>query len=766
MRKMHFLASVFTGSFVFTITLAAPAVQAQQAGTTNVGTIAVQGIGSDAASTPGTGLMIPEDTPKQKSTATKAFIETMPATVNPFQALALLPGVNTTQDDAYGLSGGTLRVRGFDSSQMGFTIEGVPVNDSGNYAVYPQEYTDAEDLEEVFLTQGATDVNAPHIGASGGNVGIILRQPSDHTEGMVSQSFGQDNMMRTFGRIDSGLLSSGTKFFVSASDTHADKWKGSGDDTRYHLDFKGVQKVGDQSDVTATVLYNEAVNYNYRQLYLSDWKNQGSRYDFNTTPLSATDKYYYKLAVNPFKDLITTVASHSQLNDNLRLTVQPYFWYGYGNGCSATAGCATTLSKTSTDASTNTVYPTGGATSGFANLHLPTSNLVYYTSITETYRPGVQTSLNYQLNNHALSTGVWLERAEHIQTRPYEYLNASLSPNVWANSNLVLDPATGQPLQQRNHTTWTTVRQVFADDTSTWLNETLKVETGVRVPWVTRDGINEDNGVSGPYGQPSQSFVDVLPTLAVNYEFIPHNSAFFDFTKNMRAPSNSGLYDVPYNKQKSETSYNYDLGYRYQTPLYMFQGSLYDVEMYNRQVYNPALYTDVNVGATRTYGAELSAGARVLDEVSLFASETWTHSIVENNFRADTATMLPTKGKQMLDTPEWMSAFGVQWAHEGFFAGASAKYTSKRYSTLMNDESIPNFTTVDVNAGYHFPDFQFFREPVLKFNVTNLFGEKYLGEVASGFTANAQKYGDVAGSSPYYRVGAPQTISMSLSAKF
>jgi iron complex outermembrane receptor protein len=140
----------------------------------DVGTINIAGQGEI-----GSGFMIQDDGFKNRSTVTKEAIDTARSTSNPFQLLNILPSVNTYSYDATGSFGGNLRVRGFNSDQMGFTINGAPVNDSGNFAVYPQEYTDAENLCEVFITQGSADTDAPHVGASGGNIGMTSCAPKD-----------------------------------------------------------------------------------------------------------------------------------------------------------------------------------------------------------------------------------------------------------------------------------------------------------------------------------------------------------------------------------------------------------------------------------------------------------------------------------------------------------------------------------------------------------------------------------------------------------
>ena len=183
---------------------AASPLWAQQAAT-DIGRITVEALPAGAS----TGLIIQEETPKARSSVSKAHLDSLNPTSNPYQAIEMLPGVNTFSHDASGMFGGGLRVRGFNSDEMGFTINGAPVNDSGNFAVYPQEYTDTDNLCEVFLTQGSTDTEAPHAGASGGNVGMVTCAPSDTAGFKLAQTLGQQNLTRTFVRLDTGKFADG-----------------------------------------------------------------------------------------------------------------------------------------------------------------------------------------------------------------------------------------------------------------------------------------------------------------------------------------------------------------------------------------------------------------------------------------------------------------------------------------------------------------------------------------------------------------------------
>ena len=175
----------------------------------------------------GMGLMVQENTPKARSTITAEELAKQRPTGNAYEALELMPAVNSFNHDATGLFGGGMTLRGFNSDQIGATINGVPVNDSGSFSVFPQEYVDQENTCTQFVTQGSTDVDSPQIGATGGNFGITTCDPSKTKRIRVAQTLGQLNLTKTYIRYDTGLLDGGrTRFFISGSHAQADKWKG------------------------------------------------------------------------------------------------------------------------------------------------------------------------------------------------------------------------------------------------------------------------------------------------------------------------------------------------------------------------------------------------------------------------------------------------------------------------------------------------------------------------------------------------------------
>ena len=89
------------------------------------------------------------------------------------ESLNQVPGLVFTNTDPYGSSGGNLRLRGFDGARVSLTFDGIPLNDTGNYAIYTNQQIDAELIEAVDVNLGTTDVDSPTASATGGTINVI-----------------------------------------------------------------------------------------------------------------------------------------------------------------------------------------------------------------------------------------------------------------------------------------------------------------------------------------------------------------------------------------------------------------------------------------------------------------------------------------------------------------------------------------------------------------------------------------------------------------
>jgi iron complex outermembrane receptor protein len=790
--------------------------------TSNVGSITVEGNpgGTDS------GLIQQEDTPKARSSINRDFIQKQAPTSNPFQLLNLLPGVNAFSQDASGLFGGGMRVRGFNTDQLGFTIDGAPVNDSGNFAVYPQEYTDAECIDNIFVTQGSTDVEAPHVGASGGNIGINTITPLDERNVRIAQTVGSNNLSRTFARLDSGKLGP-AKFTVCASKSRVDKFKGPGRADRDHIDFKANVNLGGGNVVTAGFLYNRAVNANIRALNKNQFAQFGDRYDFGSVApvhqpfagstvndpaygpnavasitsssgsIGDSNRGYYGFNLNPFENAVATLNGTFKLADRVMLNVNPYFWYGYGTGGNQL--------QTLTDSAASGAKVHGGIAPFYSPTITGNTIFVYNGSVTHTDRPGINVKVDADLSsNNRLTAGIWYERARHRQTGPYVQIdNAGNAADVFMdNPNQWLRYNDGTPVEYRNYYTISTGKSAYVQDNISLIDTRLVLALGLSNRSITRDFTNTASGQQAGYGADysiSRTYSDLLPNIGAKYQISKEQSLFFNAAQNFRAPANyvlSGLvtggtiangvltgWTLRNPVVDKETSNNYDFGYRLQNDSYTLSASLYRIDFQNRIAtsYDPstALSTDMNVGTSRTQGIELESGWRPAAHWSLYGSLTFTDSKINEDkvvVRAGNGTWvaLPTTGKQFPDTPRFMAGLGAQYASGGWFAYGQAKYMGKRYTTLVNDDSIGGYTVVNAGAGFEFPSTAFFKKPQIKFNVHNLFDTGYLNLNAgsgSSFRNNAAAYtasggAVVAASLPGFYVGAPRAVSLTLQSDF
>lgn len=171
--------------------------------------------------------------PRTETTVTKEGIRKLggPAQVSVYQTLRMLPSVTVETADPYGLNTRTpfnLRVRGQPGKGTAMTIEGVPVWAQESPGPRP-DMLDLENISDMTLYRGAI---APDKGLGAmniaGNIDLSVRRPADTFGIDVRQGFGAFDFRRSYARIDSGTLSTGTKLYASYSYTTADKWRGAG----------------------------------------------------------------------------------------------------------------------------------------------------------------------------------------------------------------------------------------------------------------------------------------------------------------------------------------------------------------------------------------------------------------------------------------------------------------------------------------------------------------------------------------------------------
>ncbi|AZC22703.1 TonB-dependent receptor family protein [Pseudomonas sessilinigenes] len=705
----------------------------------------------------GNGHMIKEESAKARSTVTKEAMDQMAPTANAVDKLKYTPGINVSSSDATGLSGTSFTMRGMNSDQVGLSSDGFPINDSGDYAIYPNLMGDSENFSEVFVTQGSSEADGPHIGSSGGNIGLVSMRPTKDFGVFVKQSVGSNNLRKSFARLNTGDLG-GFKTWVSASHTEGDKWKGKGTLRADKVEWNTLFEDGNGNSTNAIFKYNKQENYNYNSVSKAQFQTQGRRVDYSESTVfkNGSVSQSYKLNRNPFESLTASVTQRFQLRDDLSLTFNPY--YVWSNGGSFSGQTATTLSSSSSKAGN---YDLRGLPSGS----------YYRPSWTETWRPGMTTKLKWDLNEeHSLDFGYWYERARQRQTQPFIGIKGNGAPeNVWGdyNGSDQLVDRNGATVQGRHQYTVTPAQKLWVQDT--WqATPDLTLTGALAYQHVERDGNNLGSLTDKPEKR-NVRYHEFLPSFNAKYQIDPNNQAFYNVTRNMRTPPNYVLYNKGDSiSLKPELSWNQELGWRYSEDNMALSATLFYITFKDRQISTTDLngdYVVANVGEVKNRGLELEWSGLLPHNFNYYASYTYTKSEQMDDL-TNKNVLLPTSGKQLVNVPENMFNLSLGYDDSRYYGNVVGKYVGAFYGDLTNDEKISGRTVFDLNAGIHLPvDKKVLKSATLRFSMLNVFDKEYLASTRT-VSFNSVKTNGLAPSTAYYNVGEERTAMVSLEAAF
>lgn len=510
----------------------AGAASAQSTGTeaTEVETVVVTGRRGPANIE---GLATAETVAKTRNTIGQEFIATQAAGQTILQTLNLTPGLSFTNTDPYGSSGGNIRLRGFDGNRVSLTFDGIPLNDTGNYATYTNQQLDPELIERASVNTGSTDVDSPTASATGGTINYVTRRPAQEFGGWIQGSLGDFNYRRIMALIDTGEVGPwGTSAWFAASYQNYDKFKGLGDLEKIQYNGKIYQPLGSNGDFIAlSGHYNENRNFNYngpnlatstgfcdvaRTQVCGDQVNDpanpfGWNVDFDRNYVAPTFRAgvadydtngsnYWGLRVNPSNTGNIRGNSRFTLRDNLILTVDPSFQYTLANGGTQQAVLAESEAARNGTGDLSFLLLRGTRATGGVDLNGDGDVLdrvrVMTPSNTNTHRYGVNSSLIWDLNdNHRLRAAYALDWGRHRQTGQYgrvdfsdpsqpRFVDVFGGRNEEDNRVINLD---GYNLQSRDRRSIAELQQFSLEYRGVFLNDALTVTAGVRAPFFTRE---------------------------------------------------------------------------------------------------------------------------------------------------------------------------------------------------------------------------------------------------------------------------------------
>jgi iron complex outermembrane receptor protein len=815
------------------------------------------------------GGIIAPDAPKAKSVVTQELISRSGPGQTVLDTINVVPGVSFQNNDAYGNSGGTLTIRGFDSTRISYTLDGIQLNDSGNYNIYSNFSIDPELIDQVNVNLGSTDVDSPTASAVGGTVNQRTRIPGREMGGRIVGSLGQFDYRRIFAMFDTGEFTSiGTRAFIAGSVSAYDNpFNNYGKMDRKQLNAKIYQPLGANGDfISLAGRYNRDRNnfFGSVPLRLDKDPNLGfpesrdeREYDIDypcqvDTPQPGLadaanacgtefDRRY-----NPSNSWNLRGNSRFTLADGLTLTVDPSFQYTKANG-----GGTDTAREYGYD-----INPTGGRAN--CSTTAPNANMVcatgYYggdpyvgidlngdgdkldtvtvltPSQTRTYRFSAIAGIIYEIDdNNTVRASYTFDHANHRQTGQIGFVQNDGEPvNLFPVDNPII-ASSGAAVQKRDRQSYAVLHQVAAEYRGEFLNDRLTLNVGARLPFFKRDlenfcftssasgfvecsgqvaSIDEQIGELNPSYSPPQhrvlNYSKFLPNVGVVYDFTPRLSGFVSYAKGLSVPSTDNLYNSFYfdrdedaAKPKPETTDTFDGGLRYRSSKIQAQLSAWHTDFKNRiaEAYDVTLDQKIfrNLGAVEKYGLDGSIAYQPIPQVMAYLFGSVNKSKIKKDLEIDEGVFTDTKGKREAGSPTYM--YGTSVTVEPIPAlriGATAKRTGPRYvydnnhPVFFGDTTnpapgnevreifpakVPAYWLVNMDARLNLGYFsKGLDKTYFQLNVYNLFDEVYAGGYggfsnqpisSSGFYSESSSSGI-----PFVQIGAPRTISGTLSIEF
>lgn len=712
---------------------------------------------------------------RQEQTVSRKAIEILPPGSSPLKAVARLPGVALQSSDPFGSYelGTRLSVRGFNQSQMGYTLDGVPLGDmfyNNHNGLHVSRAIAAENIARVDVSQGAGSLGIASTSNLGGNLEFVSRAPSRDLGGEVALTYGMYDTVHLYGRLDSGELATGTLLSVSGVIHDASKWKGFGGQSDNKVNGKIVQKIGDAT-LTGWLNYSLHKERNYADLSPATLSRIGYDLDF-LRPDYATAILLSQVSANrtaeaarrplPFPTAgVAFPAPYTNVNDT---------YYDSGGVRRDWLGAVTLdlpvadwLDASATyyhhyDKGSGGIYtPAVFSPDGF-----PLSVRTTEYGIT---RDGGLARATATLGGHTVQIGYWHEDNRASTDRNYYAASLTNRPDV---TSFLTTPFRSDFLTDLT----TVTNQYFVSDS--WkILDALTIAGGFK-------GARVSNGITTTVGTP---FINgriaardwFQPQIGATYR-IGRQELFANYAENMRAYISSfrgpfGTTQVGFeairDTLKPETSRTIEAGWRFD--LGRVRGVLagYDVKFRNRLLAafsganilgNPSILQ--NVGSVTSRGVEVAATYQLARPLALIASYSYNDSTYDDD-TVNGAAFVPTRGVRTVDTPAHLGKGEINYDDGRFFANLAGAYTSRRNVTYTGDVTVKGYTLFDAAIGYRFPADSKFAGVEVQINAVNLTDEAYIAALGSG-----QFFNTAASLNNTLQAGSPRQVFGTVRRRF
>lgn len=680
---------------------------------------------------------------RTKAAVAPAFVEAQVPGLTPQALLADLPGVNIQVSDPFGMYelNERMLIRGFESSQLGMTVDGVPFVASLSEGGTIAHYVLTENLAGAEVSPGAGDVSQPAVSALGGAIRYISKDPSDSFGGQLSGTTGRFGFSRLFAKLDSGRLwENGPSAYIAAQRNKSYQWehypeiRGFAGLDADHFEGKIKQKWGYNS-LTLKYSYDRRSNWDTENINVETLESSGANVLYQNPTLDPTLWHGYWR--NGTDDTLVSLHGDFFLTENLNLKTTAYYndhqywlWYGLqGSGAVAAYNAAMAASPGRTDIVAPRYYENGEPV------------VAQRVSERGGIRKGGTAAATWNIGAHTLEGGAWYELNDYTYFHPIQNT----------------DPTTGAILRNEvtstngDFTVETKIFQPFLKGTVSLFDNRLVVQAGAKALQVKRElsGYRNasDFNTQTVYNVASTYSDWFQPQAGFTFDFTDSIQAFANYAENFSAVTISALSSVIYNPNlKPERSENIDFGVRFKGANWSGFISAYTVKFEDRiiglssgdRLSAVQGTTYLNVDGVNTKGLEISGDYSPIKPLKLTTSWSYSDARYADNyfaFRQDAATgdwiqdvLVPVKDNKVPGQPRIQGNFNAFLKFEHFSANLGMQYMGKRYGDSLNQPQFvpPNYTIWNAGVSWSGLPSERLQGVTLRVNAYNLFDKKYV----------------------------------------
>jgi len=272
-------------------------------------------------------------TPVAKSTIKAAEIQEKLGSQEFPEILNNTPSVYATKSGG-GFGDARINIRGFAQENIAVLINGVPVNDMENGAVYWSNWAGLSDVTTAMQVQRGLGSSKLAISSVGGTINIITKTTDKKQGGSVLSSVGNDGYFKNLATYSTGKNENGFAASFLLSRTAGEGYVQGTEFEGYNYFIGLGWDKGDHNIqfmlTGAPQTHNQRTTSFFNMATLGDYLQYGRKYNYNHGYLSGVGEFNWRK--NFYHKPVTSLNWTWNVNDNSTLTTSAYVSFGRGGG--------------------------------------------------------------------------------------------------------------------------------------------------------------------------------------------------------------------------------------------------------------------------------------------------------------------------------------------------------------------------------------------------------------------------------------------------